>query len=307
MTLNEIKKVLRCSKNISFTSKYIIVYRGASVIIYDHELVCQKKILNLKYVYYGYVSPDETKLLLVSADNHYYIFSLESFSMLSAHTIKAPYNGNLEGMACWYSDDSFLLPVQNPVSMLSTLRKYNCDSSASFKDYLVESFYIIYVTFVKQKDKYLIIGLDRNECLARDEFAWYLIWMDMDEKFTIYKIKDFNETINRFDICYDTETIYLTGDSAVYSYDFYGVPSNTIKKHHLENIVYHGFPLCFRHSKNNDSIVYLGTSNELIIYDIKRHLTIKSYSMEFGASEIIEFGDIIFVSSIDGVKPISLI
>ena len=76
MILNEIKKELKYSKNLTLTSKYIILYKGASVAVYDYKFVCLKKIPNLKYVYNGYVSPDETKLLLVSNANRYYLISL---------------------------------------------------------------------------------------------------------------------------------------------------------------------------------------------------------------------------------------
>ena len=301
MIPNEVKKELRYSKNLTLTSKYIILYRGVSVVIYDYKFVCQKKITNLKYVYNGYVSPDETKLLMVSANNRYYLFSLENFSMLSAHTIKAPYNDNLEGMACWYSNDSFLLPVNNPISLLSTLRKINCNSPNSFKDYLVESFWIIYVTFVKQKNKYLIIGLDRRED------TWNLIWMDKNENFTIHKVKDFNEAIVHVDICYDTEMIVLTGESTFYCCDFHGFSADILKSNKFTNILCHGFPLFFKRSKNNDAIAYLGTTNELVVYDLKRHFTINSYHMEFGARGIEELNDVIFVCSWDGIKPISLL
>lgn len=301
MILNEIKKELRYSKNLTLTSKYIISYRGASVVIYDHKFACQKKISNLKYVYNGYVSPDETKLLLVSNTNRYYLFSLENFSMLTSHTIKSPYNANLEGRACWCSNDSFLVPVQNSISMLSTLRKFNCDSSNSFEDFLAESFWIIYVTFVVRKNSYLIIGLDRRK------HTWNLIWMDMHGNYKIYRIDDFDEAIFDVNVCYDAEEIVLTGESKIYSCNFHGIPSDMMKKYHFENIIYHGFPLFLKHSKNNDSIVYLGTTNELVVYDLKHQLTINSYRMEFGARNIEEFGDIIFVCSFDGINPISLI
>ena len=301
MILNEIKKELRHSKNLTLTSRYIILYRGASVVIYDYKFVCQKKILNLKYVYNGYVSPDETKLLLVSNTNRYYLISLENFSMLSTHSIKSPYNENLEGIACWSSNDSFLLPVQNSISMLSTLRKFNCDSSNSFEDFLAESFWIIYVTFVAQKNSYLIIGLDRRKNI------WNLIWMDMYGNYTIYRIDDFDEAILHVNVCFDAEEIILTGESKFYSCDFHGVPSDMMKKYHFENIIYHGFPLFLKRSKNNASIVYLGTTNELVVYDLKHHFTINSYHMEFGARGIEELNDIIFVCSSDGIKPISLL
>lgn len=301
MILNEIKKELRHSKNLTLTSRYIILYNGSSVVIYDYEFVCQRKILNLKYVYHGYVSPDETKLLLVSNTNRYYLVSLEDFSVLGTCSIKSPYNGNLEGTACWDSKDSFLLPVQNDGSMLSTLRKYNCNSSNSFEDFLTELFWIKYVTFVEKNNSYLIIGLDRNEDV------WNVIWMDKCGNYTSYRIGYFNEAILDVCVCYDDEKIILTGESTVYCCDFRGFCANIFENNELKNIIYHGFPLFVKRSKNNDAIVYLGTTNELVIYDLKHQITISSYHMDFGARGIEELDDIMFVCSSEGIKAISLL
>lgn len=300
MIPNEVKKELKRSKNLTLTSRYIILYNGASIAIYDHEFVCQKKILNLKYVYDGYVSPDETKLLLVSSTNRYYLVSLEDFSVLGTRSIKSPYNGSLEGRGCWISNDSFLLPVQNDGSLLSTLRKYNCDSSGSFEDFLAELFWIIYVTFVAKNNSYLIIGLDRNE------HTWNVIWMDKCGNYTSYRIDSFNEAIFDVFVCYDDEKIILTGESTVYSCDFHGFPADILKNNKFENLIYHGFPLFFKRSKSNDAIAYLGTTNELVVYDLEHHITIGSYHMKFGARDIEELNNIIFVCSSDGIKPISL-
>ena len=74
----------------------------------------------------------------------------------------------------------------------------------------------------------------------------------------------------------------------------------------FENIIYPGIPEFFRRSQNDASIAYLGTSHALIIYDLKHHVAIHSYPMIFGAQNVTEFGDTIFVSSYDGVKLISL-
>ena len=301
MIPNEIKQKLRHSKNLTLTSRYIILYNGSSVVIYDYKFVCQKKILNLKYVYNGYVSPDETKLLLVSNENRYYLVSLENFSVLKTCSIKSPHNGNLEGNACWHSNDSFFLPVQNDVSMLSTLRKYNCDSSDSFEDFLAGLFWITYVTFVAKNDSYLIIGLDRNNDV------WNVVWMDKCGNYTSYKIDYFNEAILDVCVCYDDEKIILTGESTIYCCDFHGFPADILKNNKFENIIYHGFPLFLKRSKSNDSIAYLGTTNELVVYDLEHNMTIDSYPMEFGARGIEEMNDIIFVCSSDGIKPISLL
>ena len=300
MKPNNIKNDLIYSKNLTITSKYIILYRGASVSIYDHNFIFQMRIPNLKYVYYGYVSPDETKLLLVSNAKRYYIFSLENFSLLCARSIRSPYNDNLEGVACWCSNDSFLLPAQNSVSLLSTIKKFNCTASDSCKDYLVELFWIRHISFVEKKNKCLIIGLNRRD------HNWNVIWMDMDGKYEVYRIANFNEALFNVDIWCDTERIVLTGETTIYSCDFYGVPSNIMGDYDFENIIYPGIPEFFRRSQNDASIAYLGTSHALIIYDLKHHVAIHSYPMIFGAQNVTEFGDTIFVSSYDGVKLISL-
>lgn len=301
MILNKIKKELRHSKNLTLTSKYIILYKGTSVAVYDYEFVCLKKIPNLKYVYNGYVSPDETKLLLVSNANRYYLISLEDFSVLSTRSIKSPYDEGLEGKACWTSNNSFLLPVQNSISLLSTLREFHCGSSDSFKDFLAELFWIRYVTFVTKNDSYLIIGLDRNED------AWNVIWMDKCGNYTNYRIDKFNEAVFDVCVCYDNEKIILTGESTVYCCDFRGFPAHIFENNELKNITYHGFPLFFKRSKNNDAIVYFGTTNELLIYDLKHQIIIRSYDMGFGARDIEELNDIMFVCSSDGIRAISLL
>lgn len=300
MILNEIKKELIYSKNITLTSKYIILYKGSSVTIYNHQFSCQKKFLNLKYVYNGYVSPDETKLLLVSNSNRFYIVLLDELTLISTRSIKSPYNGNLEGVACWCSDNTFILPVQNSASMLSTLRKYNCDSSVMFQNYLEEIFSIKYITFIKQKNEYLILGFNRTDN------CWNIIWLDMFMRYTTFKILEFDEAIFDVEVCSDTERIILTGESKIYSCDFQGIPSD-IKGYQIpENITFHGLPVFFKLSKNDSSIAYFGTTNSLIVYDLKKQNTIRSYHMEYGARAVEEFGEYLFVSSYDGLKLLSL-
>ena len=257
MILNEIKKELRHSKNLTLTSRYIILYNGSSVVIYDYEFVCQKKILNLKYVYNGYVSPDETKLLLVSNKNRYYLVSLENFSVLKTCSIKSPHNGNLEGNACWNSNDSFFLPVQNDISMLSTFRKYNCDSSDSFEDFLAELFWIKYVTFVAKNDSYLIIGLNRNDDV------WNVVWMDKCGNYTSYEIDSFNEAILDVCVCCDDEKIIgmarIVGDGSYYTvYDV--VVRKTYQGKGVGKILMNEIVNWYKSIEDDDTYLYLGAS-----------------------------------------------
>lgn len=300
MVINEIKKDLIYSKNVTITSKYIILYKGASLAIYDYNFVLQKNIHNLRYVYNGYVSPDEKKLLLVSNTNRYYIFSLEDFSLIVSSSIKKPYNGGIEGVACWVNNDSFMLPVQNPTSMLSTLRKIGCVSPFSFDDFLLNEFWVRYITFIEHNNKCLILGLNRQD------HVWNIIWMDQHGKCTIHKILDFDEAIFNVFVSHNTETLVLTGESKQYSCDFYGNPTNIWGDYLAELNITHDFMTCFQVSQKNASIAYLGTTGSLIVYDLKERRAIRLYRMEFGARAINEFGNFLFVSSHNGIHLISL-
>ena len=300
MVINDINKDLIYSKNVTITSEYFVLYKGTSIDIYDHNFVFQKSIPNLKYVYNGCVSPDQKKLLLVSNANRYYIFSLENFSLIANSVIKRPYNGGLEGIGCWFNNDSFMLAVQNPTSMLSTLRKINCVSPFLIDDFLPNEFWVRYITFIEHKKKFLIIGLDRQDHI------WYILWMDQHGNRTINKILDFDETIFDVFVSHNTETLVLTGESKIYSCNFYGVPTNTWGDLLTELDMARNFLTCFHISHRNSSIAYLGTTDSLTVYNLKEHNVVRSYPMEFGARSIKEFGDFLFVSSLDKLHLIPL-
>ncbi len=300
MLPNEMRRELSYSKNITVTSKYVILYKGASVSIYDQDFVCIKKIAKLKYVYDGYVSPDEKNLLLVSTKNHFHILSLEDFALTGPFSIKRPYNDNLEGIACWCSSDAFLLPFQNRETMLSKLVKVNCDLSLPFEDVIPEKFWIRYISYVDPIKRHLLLGLDRCEG------SWNIIWLDKDNTYTICKVLDFDEAVFDFEMLCDTECIILTGETRVHCCDFYGRPSKIQQAYKMDFSLISGFPEFFKPSKKNSDIAFVGTTDALMIYNSNEQSVVKSYPIEYGARDVVEFKDSLFVCTFGGIKEMSL-
>jgi len=297
---NDVKKEFRYAKNVTVSSKHIILYRGTSVVIYDRQFIYQKKITNLKYVYKGYVSPDEKILLLVSSTNRVYIVSLENFTLLNTYTVAKPYNYNLEGLACWYTENSFLLPVQNSITHLSAVRKICYKPNIVFEDFLSDKFWIVYVTFVECNNQYLFIGLDRNNN------CWNLIWMNKQNKFIIHKVLGFNEAIFDIQIICNTENIVLTGESKMHCCDFDGNPSMLSQVVPVNFLKKFGFPCFFKLSQKNTDFAYVGTLDALIVWSLSKRSAIKICSIEFGARNIEELDDLLLVSTFSGIKLLSI-
>ena len=77
MNLNRIKcKPLERAKNLCVSRSYIVGCTGKKAAIMDKQLNLIHTIEGLDYVYSAEVSPDETKLLLISTLNKFYIVDL---------------------------------------------------------------------------------------------------------------------------------------------------------------------------------------------------------------------------------------
>ena len=67
-----------------------------------------------------------------------------------------------------------------------------------------------------------------------------------------------------------------------------------------------GFPEFFKLSKKNPDIAFVGTTDSLVIYDLNDQCVVESYPIEYGARNVIEFKDSLFVYTFSGIKTISL-
>jgi len=113
MKLERIKcKPLERAQNLCVSKSYIVGCTGRKAAIMDKHLNLIHTVEGLEYVYSAEVSPDETKLLLISTGNRFYIVDLRTFEKTRI-TVKSPYNQNLEGRGCWSFDGrSVWIPVQ---------------------------------------------------------------------------------------------------------------------------------------------------------------------------------------------------
>jgi len=175
MKLEQVKcKPLGRAKDIHISKSYIIGCTGQKAIIMDKQLNLIHTVEGLEYVYSTEVSPDETKLLLISTGNKFYIVDLHTFEKTRI-TVKSPYNHNLEGMGCWSFDgNSVLIPVQRGTGFInSTLRCYCVHDFSKYEDYLADKYYLNGISKVPGNNTYFLTGYNRKE-----NNRTYLIYFD---------------------------------------------------------------------------------------------------------------------------------
>lgn len=157
-------KPLERAKNLCVSQSYIIGCTGKNAAIMDKQRNLIHTVEGLEYVYCAEVSPDETKLLLISNANKFYIVDLRTFEKTRI-TIKAPYNHNLEGRGCWSFDGkSIWLPVQRSTGYInSTLRRYCAYDFSKFEDYLADKYYLNGISKADSCGTYFLTGYNRQE------------------------------------------------------------------------------------------------------------------------------------------------
>lgn len=165
MKLERIKcKPLERSKNLCISQSYIIGCTGQKAAIMDKQLNLIHTVEGLEYVYSAEVSPDETKLLLISNGNKFYIVDMRTFEKIRV-TVRAPYNYNLEGGGCWSFDGKFVwIPVNRRTGYInSTLRRYSVDDFSKYEDYLADKYYLNGISRIADPGTYFLTGYNRQE------------------------------------------------------------------------------------------------------------------------------------------------
>lgn len=178
-------KFLRYSKGFCFSEHYAVFCTGRTAFICNRKLECLHQVDNLFYVYKAKISPDENNVLLISNSHHFYILNLKDFSLIK-HVIRGKHNGNLEGRGCFSVDGkSIYLPLFNPKTFLSVLRRYDLASLSSFEDFMDQEYMILSIQCVRSLNKYLMLVLDRT---SNPEFHIYkIVWFD-GRDFEIYRL-----------------------------------------------------------------------------------------------------------------------
>ena len=165
MKLERIKcKPLERAKNLCISQSYIIGCTGQKASIMDKQLNLIHTVEGLEYVYSAEVSPDETKLLLISNGNKFYIVDMHTFEKTRI-AVKAPYNYNLEGQGCWSFDGKCVwIPVNRRTGYInSTLRRYSVDDFSKYEDYLADKYYLNGISRIADAGTYFLTGYNRQE------------------------------------------------------------------------------------------------------------------------------------------------
>lgn len=320
---------VRDAKSFSVSSKYIFLYTGKKVIILDKQFNYITEISGLEYVYDGYLSPDESKLLMVSTVNKFYIVSLDIF-LATKYIVKNKYNGNLEGHGCWSMiGNAVYIPIQNEKSMKSSLRKYYINDNSEYEDFLIEKFWIIHISWVSVKRKYLIIGEDRST------HCWHLIWYDENKKgFEDYIIQGFEDAIINIDVNEKEGILSILGAESNAQCDFMGEKCSTIdiplekqcldftdafkiaSLNDVEIEMLHDIPQSLQlhalnvterintlHRSIDLKYMYLGTTMGLIMVDVIDMKVVAKVGVEFGVQKIHELcGNMLICSTWNGIK-----
>ena len=165
MKLERIKcKPLERAKNLCVSQSYIIGCTGQKAAIMDKQLNLIHTVEGVEYVYSADVSPDETKLLLISNSNKFYVVDMHTFEKTRI-TVKAPYNRNLEGRGCWSFDgESVWIPVQRGIGYInSTLRRYCVNDFNTYEDHLADKYHLNGISRIDANNTYFLTGYNRRE------------------------------------------------------------------------------------------------------------------------------------------------
>ena len=175
MKLERIKcKELARTKTFSVSQSYLVGCTGTRAVILDKQLNHVHTVEKLQYVYSASFSPDESKLLLISNENRFYILDMQTFAVTSV-TVKAPYNYNLEGRGCWSFDGNDVwIPVSRWTELEnSTLRRYSANDPAKFEDFLPDVYVLDHISRIAKDRTYFLTGYNRKDARRR-----YFIYFD---------------------------------------------------------------------------------------------------------------------------------
>ena len=95
----------------TITSKnFIVKFTGGSIKFYDRQTETLLKLLKgFNYLYTGDIKPDETEVMALENDKHFFIFSLKDFSLIKRITLPKKYNSI--DVCGEYSDNGKLLYI----------------------------------------------------------------------------------------------------------------------------------------------------------------------------------------------------
>ena len=155
---------LKNCKKLICANQYVIVLTGRSVLILSREMELLKQIDGFQYLYDGQLSPDGTKLLLISTGANFYMLSMDTLELLWKARVKEGKYCNLEGKGVWTLDGSrFFFIVLDQKTFQYKIRSYNALDPNDFYDEtsLSETHRIHEILAIHSLNSYVLLGQDR--------------------------------------------------------------------------------------------------------------------------------------------------
>lgn len=181
---------LKNAKGWTFSNKFIVSFTGTKANVFDKSLNLIHTFTDLKYVYKGYISDDETKLLLVSSSNVFYVFSLETFILIQKYSLKGRFNNSLDGCGAWnFDNNTFIINAVDKYSVHSCIMLFSTESTAPLKQIEFNDHCFVKVLKLDHLKKHLLLGVDHSK--EHKNCLLYLQNDDIEE----YIIEDFDDFI----------------------------------------------------------------------------------------------------------------
>ena len=211
------------NQNLNHVSDFLVAennifcFTGRRLIILDKMGNLLDEKATPSHTYRGVLSPDGSKLLMVSIMNKFAILDLKNMEMVEK-TIK-DFPDNLEGVGAWsMAGDALFFPVREISSCVQPhiLRRYNAENLNEYSDLLVKQYKIGCILFEPEQKKHLIIAQD-------DNYDYCFIWYD-EKEFTVYPIArySYQETLITAKLFPDKKVVsFLSfeGGGALFTYE----------------------------------------------------------------------------------------
>ncbi len=162
------------AKTVFVFPSYIVACTGQKAVLLDRQYNLIHAFENLDYVYSADISPDESKLLLVSNGNKFYIADLSTFEV-KRHTVRAPMNYNIQGCGCWSFDSQFvyICVASSNSTICSTLRRFNASDLTDYTDFIPGKYLFQHILRLEENKNYFLMGANRQ-----DGSRHYFIYFD---------------------------------------------------------------------------------------------------------------------------------
>jgi hypothetical protein len=306
-------------KGITSSEKFIVTFTGRRANIFNKNLELLYTIDDLYYVYNGYISPDESKILLVSTGNKFYIYSLNTFECLQKYSLKGRLNYNLEGQAAWdFNGENFLINASDKNTLTSCILYFTPNSLLPVKQIEFSNYRFLYLRKVDKLNKHLLVGSN-----LEDDHKHYLVFIDENiqnlEEYVIENFDDFitdveyNQILNSIIVYGDNNSIlcnckgeyikpievkdivrdnskFLTDwlcEMKLNKTDTLSILDKLFDFFEIDNLSSYENINKIVWSENFD-LIYVATSHRFLIYDRKTEDIVFSKEVQFGVQDILE-------------------